>query len=213
MDEIAVVFEGDAITGTQAGNQTAATVELNFKAATKAVDKENGPEPMFEYAAEIYTFKATNYSDGVTARLRAEVVSDNAQVNYRVYELGEEVTADGVELYLEGEADGYDFDDVYIKTVTAEDGSSTEERVLKIGEAYYDAALTENLNNEAELLLKPSEENADPVTKTYCVAIWVEYTDFDATEGVVDTVSCSAELVISAEQVREAETTSTQTVE
>lgn len=210
MDEIAVLFEGDAITGTQAGSQTAATVELNFKAATKAVDKENAnkPEPMFEYAAEFYTFKATNYSDGVTARLRAEVVSDNAQVNYRVYELGEEVTADGVELYIEGAADGYDFDDVYVKTVTSEDGNSTEERVLKIGEKYYDAALVENLDNTGDLLLAPGQANS----KTYCIAVWFEYTDFDTPEGV-DTVSCSAELKISAEQVQEAETTSTQAVE
>lgn len=199
MDEIAILFEGDAITGTDAGNQTANTVELNFKAATKAVDDKNGgkPDEMFEYAAEFYTFKATNNSDGVTAKLRAKVVCDNEQVEYRVYELSEEkqVSADGVSLYLEGTNEDYSFDDIYVKTSTDEQGVTTQERVIKAGDKYYDACLVENLDNTEELLLLPGADNA----KTYCIAVWVEYTEFD-TSNAVDTISCNATLNISAEQ-------------
>lgn len=196
MDEIDIKFVGDGIATDDQGEQYSIPIELNFKAATKAADTDGKPEPMFEYAAEFYTFKATNKSADTTAKMRVDVVANSAQVNSKVYELGPEVSADAVSLYIEGATEDYYFDDVYLKaTVDKETGITTEERVLKIGDKYYDAYLVENLNNTADLLLEPGEDNA----KTYCIGIWVEYSDFDTTDGV-DTISCDATVNISAEQ-------------
>ncbi len=194
MDEIDITFTGEGIVDSQTSDET--MIELDFKAATKAEDEENNgePDPMFEHAAEFYTFTAKNNSTAI-AQMRINVTTGSETdigVRYCVYELDTStpIPAESVTLLVDGQNDSTALDDVYVD----ENG----ERVLKIGESYYDARLKENLNNSEALLLEAGGE------KDYCIGIWVEYDNFlenAVSANGVRTLECNATVNISATQI------------
>lgn len=194
MDEIDITFTGEGIVDSQTSEET--MLKLAFKAATKAVDEENNgaPDPMFEHAAEFYTFTAKNNSTA-NAQMRINVTTGSETdigVRYCVYELDTSnpisaQDAESVTLLVDSQND---IADVWV------DGEG--ERVIKIGESFYDALLKENLDNSEALLLEAGGE------KDYCIGIWVEYDNFlenAVLEDGVRNLECNATVNISATQI------------
>lgn len=202
MDELNVLFEGEGI----ADGVTSVPLELNFKAATKAGDADEVAK-MFEYAAEFYTFTATNKGTveaTVTTSLQSfngtatYAVDENSALQHCIYLLDTSAPYTGEVLTYIPENETLKQSAVYT--------DSNGKRLIVHNGSYYYANLAQNLSVDHfdELVLQA----ADPdVSKTYCIGFWVEYGEFenltpDAQTGV-RTLDFNLELSIKAEHIHE----------